>query len=81
MKPPSDRRAADNLPVQPFHAQVAMQEYDPPQGPVYSHSAVHIVMLDVIIEKRTSPAARRPYAGMNAGTHTIGFTILIKTII
>ena len=41
MKPPSDRRAADNLPVQPFHAQIAMQEYDSPQGPVYSHSDPH----------------------------------------
>ena len=44
------------------------------------HSATlhsHIVSVDTIIEKRTSPAALIPYAIINEPTHTRGLTIVI----
>jgi hypothetical protein len=37
--------------------------------------------VDKIMENLTSPAARSPYGGINAGTQTIGFTIVITVII
>ena len=41
----------------------------------------HIVVTETIIEKRTSPAARSPYAGTNESTQATGFTIVIAAII
>ena len=37
----------------------------------------HILMQERIIENLTSPAARIPYAGINASVQTIGFTTVI----
>lgn len=41
------------------------------------HRNAHILMQERIIENLTSPAARIPYAGINASVQTIGFTTVI----
>ena len=41
----------------------------------------HITIIERIMEYLTSPAARIPYGGTNANTHTRGFTIVMAHII
>ena len=41
----------------------------------------HIVIIEVIIENHTSPAALIPYAGTKDNTQTSGFTIVIAPTI
>ena len=40
----------------------------------------HMTMLPITMEYRTSPAARSPYPGIKARTHTIGLTAEIQPI-
>ena len=38
----------------------------------------HMERMETTMEKRTSPAARNPYAGINASVHTTGLTIVMQ---